>query len=106
MDKNEKIKYESQAQILKAMAHPTRLLIVDKLSKKELCVCEITEIVGVDTSTISKHLSLMKNAGIIEDDKRGNNVYYRLKIPCVKGFFSCVNDVLKIQLKEHKAIFK
>jgi ArsR family transcriptional regulator len=104
MNKTEKLKYESQAKILKAMAHPTRLLIVDKLTKKELCVCEITEIVGADTSTISKHLSLMKNAGIIEDDKRGNNVYYRLKIPCVKGFFSCINDVLKIQLKEQMAI--
>ena len=51
--------YEAQATIIKAMAHPTRLMIIEELSKQEHCVCELTEMVGADTSTVSKHLSVL-----------------------------------------------
>ena len=55
------------------MAHPTRLFIVDELARSgERCVCELTEMVGVDMSTVSRHLAMLKNAGIIEDEKRGS----------------------------------
>ena len=84
-----------RAQIMKAMAHPSRLFILDELSQGERCVCELTELIGADTSTISKHLSLLKNAGIVETDKRGTQVYYRLKAPCILNFFGCVETVLR-----------
>ena len=80
---------------MKAMAHPSRLFILDELSKGERCVCELTDMIGADTSTVSKHLSLLKNAGIVETDKRGTQVYYRLKTPCVLNFFGCVETVLR-----------
>jgi len=86
--------YEARARVIKAMAHPTRLFIVEELSKDERCVCDLTEMVGADVSTVSKHLSLLKNAGIVEDDKRGNQVFYSLKVPCVLNFFTCVESVL------------
>jgi ArsR family transcriptional regulator len=104
MEKSLAVKYRAQAQIMKALAHPTRLFIVEELSAGEQCVCEITEKVGVDTSTISKHLSVLKNAGIITDEKKGQNVYYSLKMPCVMKFFSCICDVLEIKAKEHAAM--
>jgi len=95
MDKHTKDKFEARARILKAIAHPSRLFILDKLAEKEHCVCELTEMIGADTSTVSKHLSVLKNAGIVETDKRGTQVYYRLLAPCLLNFFSCVETVLK-----------
>lgn len=94
---NEKIieNYKHRTEIIKALAHPTRLFIVDFLAVKERCVCEIVEQVGVDISTISKHLSVMKNAGLVEDEKRGLNVYYKLACPCILNLFSCIESIGK-----------
>ena len=71
MDAAIKEKFEARAKIMKAMAHPTRLFIVDELSRNERCVCDLTEMVGADTSTVSKHLSVLKNAGLVEDESEG-----------------------------------
>ncbi len=95
MDKQTQDRFELRAGIVKAMAHPTRLFMVDALSRGEKCVCELTEMVGVDISTISKHLSVLKSAGIVADDKRGSQVWYRLRCPCVMGFLTCVETVLE-----------
>jgi len=94
MDNKTKLKYEIRARIIKALAHPSRLLIVDVLSKGERCVCELRDIIGADMSTVSKHLSVLKDAGIVEDDKRGLKVFYRLRVPCILNFFGCIEDVL------------
>ena len=91
---------ELRARILKAMAHPTRLFIIDELSRNERCVCELTALIGADISTVSKHLSVLKNAGIVKDEKRGSKIFYFLKTPCVLNFFSCVESVLKSSARE------
>jgi len=101
-----KLRYEAKARIMKAISHPTRLFIVDKLSKGEHCVCELTEMVGDDISTVSKHLSVLKNAGIVSDEKRGTQVFYSLRVPCVVNFFSCVESVLKTKGKEQAALVR
>ena len=95
MDAKTKAKYEARAKIIKALAHPTRLYIVDMLTDDEKCVCDMTEKIGADMSTVSKHLSVLKGAGIVSDDKRGTQVYYALSIPCVLNFFGCVEEILK-----------
>jgi ArsR family transcriptional regulator len=92
-------RFTTRAAIVKAMAHPTRLFIVDELSRKERCVCELRDMVGADISTVSKHLSILKNAGIVLDEKRGNQVFYKLRCPCVLDFFSCIEGVLKTARK-------
>jgi ArsR family transcriptional regulator len=94
MDANTQARFEARARILKALAHPSRLFMVDVLSQGERCVCELTEMVGADISTVSKHLSVLKSAGIVADEKRGLQVYYTLKTPCVLRFFDCVSDVM------------
>ena len=93
MDRKTAARFEARARIIKALAHPTRLFIVDQLTQQERCVCELTEMVGADTSTVSKHLSLLKNAGLVQDDKRGTQVFYRLTMPCVLNFLSCIEAV-------------
>lgn len=87
--------YKAQAKIIKALAHPTRLFIVDELSRGERCVCELTDLIGVEMPTVSRHLSQLRNAGILEDEKRGAQVFYRLRVPCVLNFFKCVKAVQK-----------
>jgi len=99
MDKKTQAKFEAMATIIKAMAHPTRLLIIDALSRKEHCVCELTEMVGADTSTVSKHLSILKNAGIVSDEKRNQMVFYDLSMLCVLNFLNCVESVIQARAK-------
>lgn len=94
MDARTQARFEARAKVLKALAHPSRLFMVDVLSHGERCVCELTAMVGADMSTISKHLSVLKAAGIVSDDKRGMQVYYKLKMPCVLRFFDCVGEVM------------
>lgn len=84
---------ERRTQVMKALAHPSRLLMVDALSAGELCVCDLQELVGADMSTVSKHLSLLKSAGIVLSEKRGQQVWYRLRVPCLLSFFPCVDAV-------------
>jgi len=95
---------EARAKILKAMAHPSRLFIVEELEKRERCVCDLTEMVGADISTVSKHLSVLRQAGLILADKRGNQVFYRLRVPCILSFFDCAEKVLELQARDHAAI--
>lgn len=82
--------YAFQASVLKAMAHPTRLLILNSLKKQETCVCELRELVGDDISTVSKHLLVLKNAGLVASRRDGNWLRYRLTCPCVLDFAACV----------------
>lgn len=86
--------YKKRSQIFKALAHPTRLFIVNKLSQKECCVCEFVNELNVDFSTVSKHLSVLKNAGIISDEKRGQQVFYKLLMHCVCSFNRCIDNFL------------
>ena len=85
--------YRQRATMLKALAHPTRLLIVDELGETgERCVCELTELVGADMSTVSRHLAQLRNAGIIEDERRGAKIFYRLCFPCLGKLFECLSE--------------
>jgi DNA-binding transcriptional ArsR family regulator len=92
--------YQQKATIIKAMAHPSRLIIIDALAEGERCVCELQRLVGSDLSTVSKHLSVMKRAGIVTDRKEGLQVFYRLRVPCVLRFFDCVDAVLRANSAE------
>ena len=76
------------------MAHPSRLAMLEALGEGERCVCDLQRIVGSDMSTVSKHLSLMKSAGLVEDRKEGLWVHYRLRVPCILQFMNCVDAVL------------
>lgn len=91
---------EVRASVFKAIAHPTRLFILDELSGGEKCVCELTDMIGADTSTVSKHLAVMKGAGIVKDRKDGLKVYYSIAIPCALDFFGCVDRVIKTAAEE------
>lgn len=106
MDNDRKAILNARAKVLKAMAHPTRLFIIEELAKGERCVCELTELIGADISTVSKHLSVLKQAGVVLDDKRGNQVFYSLRVPCILNFFGCVESVLETNAREHAILLE
>ena len=95
MDTMTQKKYEARAAVMKALAHPTRLYMVEELQKGAQCVCKLQELIGADMSTVSKHLSVLKSAGLVYDKKEGTTVYYYLKMPCVSEFISCVDTVIQ-----------
>ena len=106
MDSKTHARLSARTRIIKAMAHPTRLFIVDRLAQKPRCVCELTDMVGADMSTVSKHLTVLKNAGIVNDEKRGTQIFYSLRCPCVMDFFNCVESVIKINAREQLSLVK
>ena len=87
--------YRKQAQVLKALANDSRLMIVDRLAEGECSAGELTRVVGTDQSTVSKHLAVLRSHGIVDDRRDGSSVIYRLLLPCVLKFFSCATRVLK-----------
>ena len=94
---------EAQAKIFKALGHPSRLLMAEALSHGPLCVCELQELVGADMSTVSRHLSVLKGADIVADEKRGQNVYYSLKLTCLGQFLNCTSASLDKQTQARQA---
>ena len=96
----------ARARVLKALAHPTRLFVVDELSRGERCVADLQEMIGADMSTVSKHLALLREAGILADDKRGNQVFYALRVPCILDFFGCVETVLRTRADERLQVLE
>lgn len=97
MDNQQKYKY--MASVMKALAHHTRLFIVESLHEKPRNVSELTEMVGIDISTMSKHLSVLRQAGLIEAEKYNNQMIYSLLCPCVLDMFQCVIEIRQTERK-------
>ena len=98
--------FVKQAEIVKSVAHPLRIAIVDFLKDGEQCVCDIAEYVDSERSNVSRHLSVMVSGGVLSYRKEGLNVIYKLRTPCIVDFFSCVTSVLKQQAKENNKLLK
>jgi ArsR family transcriptional regulator len=105
-DKKKLLLFQKQAEITKAIAHPLRIAIIDFLKDGEQCVCDIAGHVGSERSNISRHLSVMVKAGVLEYRKEGLKVIYKLKCVCILDFFSCITSVLRQQAKENEKLLK
>jgi ArsR family transcriptional regulator, arsenate/arsenite/antimonite-responsive transcriptional repressor len=106
MDTKTQLRYESRARIIKAIAHPTRLFIIEELQKTPTSVGDLADMIGCDLSTASKHLSVLKNAGIVADERNGTSIIYRLKTPCLLNFIGCVEDVIETNAQDQIEILK
>lgn len=106
MSENDRVRAQERAEVLKALAHPTRVYIVDLIAREGAhCVCNLTERIGVDTSTVSRHLSLLKSAGILFDRKEGTTVYYDLTCDCIGRFMAGLDTVLRARHERRLAAF-
>ena len=104
LSKSKQLLFEKQAEIAKAIAHPLRIAVVNFLKDGEQCVCDIAEHIGSERSNVSRHLSVMLHAGLLEYRKEGLKVIYKLKTPCILDFFSCTTACLKQQVKDNKRL--
>lgn len=100
MDQQARRRLDKRAAILKALAHPVRVQLIEQLSRGERCVCELHELAGGDFSTVSKHLSQLRQAGLLEMEKRGLKVFYRLKSRCALRLLKCADEVMRAAVKE------
>ncbi len=95
------MKYELRAHVIKALAHPMRLQIIDELLQHDaVCVCEMVAKLGESQSSVSKHLSILREAGFVERRKEGLQVYYSIKAECVGQFIQCIDRLLLLDLEE------
>jgi len=94
-DKKKMKKIRLMADFMKALSHPSRLLMLKEMKHGERCVNELREVVGSDVSTVSKHLSVMKNAGLVQEDKRGQWVYYSICCSGLTDYLKSLEDIIK-----------
>ena len=104
LSRKKELLFQKQAEIAKAIAHPLRIAILDFLKDGEQCVCDIAEYVGSERSNVSRHLSVMVNAGVLEHRKEGLKVIYKLRTPCILECFACITASLKQQIKESRKL--
>ena len=92
--------FELQSQIFKALSHPTRLLIANELEKGKKCVYELNALNLTDKSTISKHLQVLKSAGIVSTEKKGSCVYYYLNMADIPDICKKIGKFIGQNLKK------
>lgn len=90
VDDETKLRLVKRATLLKSLAHPSRLLIIEMLERAPRCVGELTEAIGADITTVSKHLSVLKRAGLVRDEKHGTYSEYSLVCDCVTHMIDCI----------------
>ncbi len=105
MTEQEKDRSEELALILKALGHPTRIFMVEKIMEKPQCVHELTTLVGADTSTVSKHLSILKTAGLLQDTKKGNNIFYSPTCDCITDLIRSLEVVIQSKCTRYASVF-
>jgi len=92
MTDHDRQRLERRSRLLKSLAHPSRLLIIEMLEVRPRCVGELTEAIGADITTVSKHLSVLKRAGLVRDTKRGTYSEYELVCSCVTHLVDCMEN--------------
>jgi len=97
-------RYELQAQVISALAHPIRVAIADLLKDGEVCVCDIADRVGAERSNVSRHLAVMLGAGVVRTRKDGLQVFYSLRTPCILNFLSCATRAIEQNLAEQVSV--
>jgi len=93
---------EIRAKIIKSMGHPVRLMMIEFLKKGERSFSDIFDLFKLDKSTVSKHLLVLKEAGIVTSRKSGADMIYKLEVPCVTDFFRCVTAVIDSNVKKQQ----
>lgn len=92
--------WETKAAVVKALAHSTRLLILDELKEKPRSVGWLADEAGCDISTMSGHLSVLKQQNIVSGEKEGTTIHYQLEIPCIFDFFDCIDEVIDSRMEK------
>ncbi len=96
--------FEMQCEICKAMAHPIRLEIVETLKVEDMSASSLLEALEISKANLSKHMALLLHAGIVEQERKGRQVYYRLAHPEIHKACSIMRSVLYLRLKKDEKL--
>ena len=92
---------KARARVMKALASPVRLKIVDELSRGERCICELQPLFRMNKSTLSRHVAELRNVGIVSERREGVRCFLRLETPCILNIFDCALGVIHAEAKRH-----
>ncbi|HKL12392.1 MAG TPA: metalloregulator ArsR/SmtB family transcription factor, partial [Halanaerobiales bacterium] len=93
--------FEARAKIMKALANKYRLKIVDTLGENlNMCVNDLVKELDLNQSSVSKHLNILKSAGVVKAKKEGLKVYYSLRTPCIINYFVCIDNVIQSDIED------
>jgi ArsR family transcriptional regulator len=84
--------FEGAAAVFKALSNANRLIIVNAVAAGERCVADLTDLLDLDMSTVSSHLTILRNVGILKSERRGTQIFYSLRKPCLLNLFCCLDD--------------
>jgi len=96
----------AKAEIFKALGHPARLTMVEALSKRPHCVCELVRMVPGTQATTSRHLDVLLKAGVVKRHKEGARMMYELALPCVLKAMPCVTEALRRRIASQAAMLR
>lgn len=91
----------SPDEVFKALGNPGRLTLVRTLMDGERCVCDLVDAVGLGWSTTSRHLDILRDAGVLASEKRGQKIFYRLQLECVSHFIECLDNARPARPSTH-----
>lgn len=98
--------YKARARIMKALASPVRLRIVDELSRGERCICELQPLFPMNKSTLSRHVAALTNVGILRERREGVRCFLSLQTPCILKVFECAMAVIRAEAKRQAGMAK
>jgi len=104
MTAEESKRCELRAHMFKALSHPMRVFMLEKLREKPWCVCSLAAEVGIEKSVASKHLAQLKEAGLVDDRKRGTQVEYTLAAPCVLDMAACAEGAVLLNRRRRLGV--
>jgi ArsR family transcriptional regulator len=93
----------SPDEVFKALGNRARLTIVRTLMDGERCVCDLVQAAGLGWSTTSRHLEVLRAAGVVAGDKRGQKIFYRLELDCVAHFIDCLDKANRSRVSSRAA---
>ena len=99
MNDAEQARSGAVSEVFKALGHPSRVFIAETLREGERCVCEMSAMVGADVSTVSRHLAVLRKAGIVTDRKEGTTVYYSLACDCLGQMLNGARSILRMRIE-------
>jgi len=98
--------FQARARIMKALASPVRLVIVDELSRGERCMCELQPLFPMNKSTLSRHVAALKNVGIVSERREGARCFLKLQTPCILNVFDCAMGVIRSEARRQAKLAK
>jgi len=96
--------FRARARVMKALASPVRLQIVDALSRGERCLCELQPLFRMNKSTLSRHVAALKNVGIVSERREGVRCFLKLQTPCILNVFDCTMGVIQAEARRQSKL--